>query len=239
MKSLVACAAALLLLALGVGSAQDVATYNVPRAAGPIVIDGQAGDAAWQTAPVITLLFPWESQTGPKQKTEARMLWDDDNLYVFYDCVDEDIVALFANRDDPTYRDDAVEIFINPRPEQETTYFGLELNARAVLYDYVAVPPYAFFKRFQMDGVQLAVHVKGTRNVRGNKDTGWTLELAIPFDNFDRLAKKPVAGDRWRAQLNRWDGVQPDRRLSMWVDPQIDRTSPHVPSRFGWIVFSE
>ncbi|MDZ7639509.1 MAG: carbohydrate-binding family 9-like protein [Bryobacterales bacterium] len=215
-----------------------VPTYRVGRAQAPLAIDGEL-DTAWQKAAAITLLFPWEKQSGAKQKTEARILWDDRYLYVFYACEDEDIVALFTNRDDPTYRDDAVEIFINPRPEQEGTYYGLEMNAGAVLYDYVAVMPRFFFKRFQMNGVQLAVHVRGTRNVRGNQDQGWNLELAIPWENFEILGKKPQAGERWRAQLNRWDGVEPDRRLSMWVNPQIENSWPHVPSRFGWLEFTD
>lgn len=219
--------------------AQDgVPTYAVPRASGAIVIDGEL-DAAWAKAPPIEFVFPWESQTGAKQKTTARMLWDDRYLYVFYDCEDEDIVALFTRRDDPTYRDDAVEIFINPRPSQETTYYGLEMNAGAVLYDYVAVMPRIFYKRFQMEGVQLAVKISGTRNVRGDKDRGWTLELAVPWENFEILAPKPKPGDRWRVQLNRWDGVEPDRRLSMWVDPKVESSWPHVPSRFGWLQFEE
>lgn len=232
-----------LVLALAVGAncpcvfAQDgTPTYAVPRASGALVIDGEL-DAAWEKAPLIEFVFPWESQTGAKQKTTARMLWDDRYLYVFYDCEDDDIVALYTRRDDPTYRDDAVEIFINPKPSQETTYYGLEMNAGAVLYDYVAVMPRTFYKRFQMEGIQLAVHVSGTRNVRGDKDRGWTLELAIPWENFETLATRPKAGDRWKAQLNRWDGIEPHRRLSMWIDPQVESSWPHVPSRFGWIEF--
>ena len=211
--------------------------YTVKRATSVISIDGEMNDDAWEQAPAITLQFPWEDQTGAKQKTEVRLLWNDQYLYALFACEDDDVIALYTNRDDPTYRDDAVEIFLNPRPSQETTYFGLEMNAGAVLYDYVAVMPNVFYKRFQMSGVQLAVNIRGTRNVRGNKDEGWKLEVAIPWENFETLGPRPKAGDRWRAQLNRWDGTAPDRRLSMWVDPKIGNPSPHVPSRFGWLEF--
>jgi hypothetical protein len=40
------------------------------------------------------------------------------------------IVSL-EQHDDPTYQDDAVEIFINPDPKQEVLYYGFEMNARA------------------------------------------------------------------------------------------------------------
>lgn len=67
--------------------------YEVKRAASPIVVDGKPDDKAWGAAGRIELLFPWEAQTGAKQKTVARLLWDDENLYVSYECDDADIVA--------------------------------------------------------------------------------------------------------------------------------------------------
>src|SRR5207247_5886907 len=104
----------------------------------PIGIDGKLDDKAWEAAsPAVSLQFLWENQTGAKQKTSVRLLWDDQYLYVGYDCEDADITAQFLERDDPTYRDDAVEIFINPRPAQTGLYFRLELNERAVLHHYL------------------------------------------------------------------------------------------------------
>jgi hypothetical protein len=39
--------------------------------------------------------------------------------------------------------------------------------------------------------------------------------------------------------LNRWDGVNPDRRMSIWSDPLQARAQPHVPERFGELLFVE
>ena len=181
--------------------------YEVKRAAGRIVIDGKLDDKAWAAAPAIEFIFPWQFQTGAKQKTTAKLLWDDDYLYVGYECQDTDIVALRTERDDPTYLDDAVEFFVNPKPSQTSVYFGLEMNARAVLYDYLMVDTKYVFKRFNMQGVQ--------------------------------LAKRPTPGTIWTANLNRWDGVEPDRRLSMWSDSGEAQPNPHAPARFGQLVFVE
>src|ERR1035438_594916 len=109
--------------------------YEVHRAKSPIVIDGKGDDKAWAAAGKIDLIFPWDAQTGAKQKTTVRLLWDDKNLYVLYECEDADIVAFHTEHDDPTYLDDAVEIFINPMPSQTSMYYGLEMNVRGVLYD--------------------------------------------------------------------------------------------------------
>jgi len=222
----------------GLSAQPAIPRYSVHRAASPIVVDGKLDDRAWQAAPVIDFVFPWDFQTGAKQKTAARLLWDDDYLYVSYDCEDADITAQFLERDDPTYRDDAVEIFINANPSQSGSYFGLEMNARAVLYDYLAYNARYFFKRFNMQGVKLATSIQGTLNMSGDKDQGWSLEVAIPWINFEEIAKRPAPGAVWRANLNRWDGVEPNRRLSMWSDPLQKTPQPHVPERFGELVFA-
>ena len=211
--------------------------YEVKPATSRISIDGKLDDKAWAAAGTIELIFPWESQTGAKQKTTARLLWDDDNLYVSYECEDSDITAQVAERDGPVYNDDAVEIFINPKPSQTNVYLGLEMNVRAVLYDYLHSDGQASFKRFNLQGVRLATNIDGTLNMTGDKDRGWSLEVSIPWANFEELARPPQEGTVWTANLNRWDGTGRNRRLSMWSDPGIDRPSPHVPKRFGELVF--
>lgn len=217
--------------------AQDLPTYDVKRATGRIAVDGKLDDKAWESAGTIELMFPWDQQTGAKQKTIARLLWDDERLYIAYDCEDQDITAQLTERDDPTYRDDAVEIFINPQPDQTDIYIGLEMNAIAVLYDYLRASPRFLFKRFQLQGVQLATDIRGTLNARGDKDQGWTLEVSIPWRNFEEFGKPPVDGSVWAANINRWDGVEPNRRMSNWSDPKQPRPNPHVPSRFGRLRF--
>jgi len=210
---------------------------EVKRAASRITVDGKLDEAAWREAASVEFQFPWE-QPGAKQKTEVRLLWDDEALYLGYDCDDSDIVAHFDQRDDPTYRDDAVELFINPNPKQNF-YYGLEMNARAVLYDYFYAFPQLLIKRFDMTGVKLATHLRGTLNVTSDKDQGWSLELAIPWHNFQELVRKlpPEPGSTWTANLNRWDGVEPKRRLSQWSDSGMEKPSPHNPPRFGKLVF--
>lgn len=215
-------------------------TYEVHRAASAPRIDGQLDDAAWKAARPVVFMFPWPNQTGKMQKTEARLTWDNDNLYVAYASEDDDITAVHTQHDDPTYRDDAVEIFIAP-PGVKNLYFGLEMNARAVLYDYLYPFPQRLVKNYDLRGVRLASAIKGTLNMSGDQDEGWSLEVAIPWAAFADLTNNPVpkVGDRWIANMNRWDGTAPNRRLSQWSDSGLVRADPHYPDRFGQLLFSQ
>jgi len=222
-------------------TSEDLPVYEVRRTTGKMQIDGKLGEADWTAANAVTLNFPWESQTGAKQKTVARILWDDENLYVSYDCEDTEITAVYDTRDDPTYKDDCVEIFISPNEQKLDLYYGLEMNCRAVLYDYFYVFKRSLIRGFDMIGVKLATSMRGTLNAAGDKDEGWSLEVSIPFENFRDMTREipPKAGSSWRINLNRWDGVEPNRRLSIWSPSGMEKPNPHNPERFGRIVFAE
>jgi hypothetical protein len=214
--------------------------YEVHRASGRVVVDGEIGTQEWAAAsPAVEFQFPWDSQTGAKQKTRARLLWDDEYLYVAYECDDADIYAQFTERDDPVYRDDTVEIFLNVKPSQIAAYYGFEVNARGAYNDYICTEAQHYLKRFQMEGLKMSSHIDGTLNMRGDKDRGWSMEVAIPWKNFDSMAPPPKVGTVYTANLNRWDGVEPNRRLSVWSDSKLDWPHPHAPEHFGELVFVE
>jgi hypothetical protein len=94
-------------------------------------------------------------------------------------------------------------------------------------------------KSLDLKGVKLATNLDGTLNLTSDTDRGWSLEVAIPLANFLELnGNKPIAaGTEWTANLNRWDGVEPNRRLSLWSDSAMARPNPHNPKRFGQLVF--
>ena len=169
-----------------------------------------------------------------------KLLRDKETLYVGYEVEDTDITAKYENRDDPTYEEDCVEIFIKPSQGTDS-YFGMEMNARGVLFDYFFPFPHELDKKLNLEGVQLKTTIRGTLNKRDDQDQGWTLEVAIPFKNFAKLATQlpPKNGDQWRVQINRWDGIEDaaGRRMSMWCHSGMKDINPHNPDRFGILVF--
>jgi len=131
-----------------------------------------------------------------------------------------------------------VDLYVNPNPKQALTYYGFEMNARGVMYDYfLTFPDFILLKRFNLEGFRLATTLDGTLNQSGDQDKGWTLEVAIPWENFSDLGPRPKSGAEWKIQLVRWDGTEPNRRLSIWSDSALESTVPHNPARFGTVRF--
>ena len=67
--------------ATGGAMQSDRPEYVVNRAARPIVVDGKLDDKAWKGANVMDLVLA-DSGGVPRQRTQARVLWDDDYLYI-------------------------------------------------------------------------------------------------------------------------------------------------------------
>ena len=219
--------------------------YHAPFTATPPVIDGRLDDEAWAKAPAATLIFPIQDQTGPETRTTIRIVWDSQHLFLAYDCEDADITALHDKRDAPVYEHDCVEVFITPGPESHGLYYGLEMSAAAVFYDYLFVhhaeAGRPIINQFDLAGVRLATHLRGTLNAHGDQDDGWSLEVAIPYASMADLGAAPESCDTWRIQLNRWEGSEPHRRLSMWSAPSDNPPlePPHDPPRFGLLHFTK
>lgn len=218
---------------------EGVPTYVCRRAIDAIAVDGKLDEESWRRAEgTRRFVFPWPEQPGDKQKTTVQLLWDDAALYLGYTCRDADLTAVHTDRDDPTYEDDCVEVFLNPAPDRTEFYYGFEMNCRGVMYDYFMCWPLCILNHFDCKGWQLATRLDGTLNDSTDTDRGWTLEVKIPFANFAGLRKDPPQpGERWRMQMNRWDGKD-KRALSEWTPSGKDVPDPHRPAGFGVLEFS-
>lgn len=227
-------------LCAGTANGEDLPTYKIRRAASPIAIDGRLDEPAWKSAESVRdFQFPWWNQ-GKKEQTVAKMLWDDKYLYVSYRCEDAHIWADHTERDSEVWKDDCVEVFTAPNPDQPDDYFNIEMNVRGAFLDqhHPDGPGKDVAREWNSSGIKIAIAVDGTLNDDSDVDRSWILEVAIPFANFAEVAKRtpPAPGDVWHLSLNRLGGK---------TNPQFSQSSPskteepqfHAPKYFGRVIF--
>ena len=117
----------------------ELPTYQVLRTNEGIQVDGRLDEADWQHAAPIAFVMPWSDlEKEEPQSTTARLLWDDDNLYIIYECVDPYLHSEVTEHDGAVYQEDAVEIFATPNMEVPGNYYGYEMNINGTLLDYIA-----------------------------------------------------------------------------------------------------
>ena len=144
-------------------------TYVCYRADGKLKMDGKLNESSWQkaeaTAPFVDI--SGEGFPAPKYETTAKMLWDDDYLYIGAVLEEEDIKARLTRRDTIIYYDNDFEVFIDPDSDGHN-YFEIETNARGVIFDLMLDKPYRsggnFMVQWDCPGMQMAVHCEGTLN---------------------------------------------------------------------------
>ena len=197
----------LLLVVCGAASwltAQTLPRYEIFRAAGRIVVDGRLDEPAWRQAPAASAFhFNWWTG-GEKEQTIAKLLWDDENLYVGFYCHDKHIAAEVVERHGPVSLDDSVEVFLSPNPGKIHNYYGFEMNVIGTMLNFIRADWYKGPFNWEPDGVRLRTSFSGLR-VKDDAadDDHWILEVAIPLKNFEKDAAHipPREGDTWR--LNR------------------------------------
>ena len=183
--------------------------YMLRQARGEIAVDGRLDEFDWAAASQINaftrILDDYGRVTRP---TRARMLWDEEGLYIAFACRDRNMWALFTEEDDPMWSEEVVEVFIDPDGDG-LDYLELEvnpLNAVVDLHIGRVHPDWVSDKDWDILGLRTAVQVEGTVNDTSDADRGWTVEISIPWAAFEPVITgggKPRVGDRWRLNLYR------------------------------------
>lgn len=199
------------------GSADGQATQPPPTVyecrwtQGPIVLDGQADEAAWKSAQVIDQFgLPWlGAKARPaRTNTAARLLWDREHVYFFAEMVDTDLYADVTEHDGMTWENDVFELFFKPAADQPG-YYEFQVNAAGTVMDmYLPRRGSGGYRRFKKDGdfhVEAKVRLQGTLNAWRDQDASWAVEGRIPWKDFHRTGGRPEPGARWTFALCRYD----------------------------------
>ncbi|MGE0548033.1 MAG: carbohydrate-binding family 9-like protein [Kofleriaceae bacterium] len=186
-------------------------TIHVPHAIGPIQIDGSPADPGWATALTSPEFLTGEGSGDSIGKATAKITWDQDHLYLFILVNDSDIFSEFKNQDDPLWKQDCVELFIDADGNRRG-YVELQVNPNNATFDSWFAGGRAPKGDEAWDsGMITAVKVRGTADVAGDGDQGWEVEIAIPWQAIKggdpNMAVKlpPQVGDRWRMNVVRVD----------------------------------
>jgi hypothetical protein len=183
-------------------------------------IDGKADDTVWRNA----RWTPWfkrpnGKRLNPKIRTRAKLLYDQAALYVFFETYDADIKNPGDKRDDQLWRSDVVELYLDPGHDTKN-YLEFQFAPTGALFDALftshrkpdwrkAAP------NFDMSGIEMKVHLKGTLNQSDDQDQGWSVEVRIPFTELPGVSATPKPGTRWGFNLYRIDSDAPSSGASM------------------------
>ena len=134
---------ALCLLAAIAQAQEPPKRYAAHRAPSAIRIDGRLDDAAWQRAPWTDTFVDIQGAKLPlpRFRTRAKMLWDDEYLYVAAELEEPHVWATLTEHDSVIFHDNDFEVFLNPSGDGRN-YFEFEINALNTGWDLFLPKPY-------------------------------------------------------------------------------------------------
>ncbi len=163
------------------------------RLHGGMAVDGMLDEAAWTSAVPVTAFIQRDPHEGSDatERTEVRLLYDDDALYIgarLHDRAPDSVRALLARRDRVS-SSDRFTVFLDCYRDRRTGfYFGI--NAAGTLYDGTL-----FNDEGDDDTWDGVWEGKAARD-----SAGWTAEIRIPYSQL-RFEKR--GGFRWGVNFSR------------------------------------
>lgn len=189
-------------------------SQEVRRTARPLTIDGRLSEPEWQRAGrSIRLVDP---ATGERidQRTQSRLVWGDDALYVAIESDDRDPQGTLTERDAPVWTEDSVILMLDAGGDGRE-YLEIVVNPMGTVADavYASVsgrdPASAALRT--VEGLEVAVTTETDRRPR------WSAEVRIPWSAFPDFHGEPSAGVTLRGNLARIDRTEGAPSLAAWA----------------------
>ncbi len=177
-------------------------------------LDGRLSEDEWKTAPAISDFTQQEPVEGndPSRRTEVRVIYDADNLYIGAKVFDDpsEILAFQRRRDAGLGTDDRFMWILDTFLDGRTGYF-FEINAAGLMGDGLITGGQGFGINKSWDGIWEA------RTDR--QDDGWSAEIRIPFQTLNFNPESDTWGINFQRTIRRtneeilWRGWRRDQGL--------------------------
>ncbi len=138
--------------------------YTAFRTPHPVAIDGRLDKAVWQAARPTPRFVDIGSGAPAPLATWARVLWDDDHLYIGFEAQEPQVTARLADRDSLLFFENDLEVFI----DGVDSYYELEFNALGTVYEVFFVWRDAYVPGSRWDVPRFDVHSPRVHSFAGD-----------------------------------------------------------------------
>ncbi|MEO0453907.1 MAG: carbohydrate-binding family 9-like protein [Verrucomicrobiota bacterium] len=200
-------------------------------------IDGKGTHPAWLDTEWVQLTK--RTKSGHSLPTKAKLLYSAKGLYFLFHCGDEKIISTFKEDFAELYREDVVEVFIQPDPKGNDPAVYLEYEISPRNQELVILVPnyngkFHGWRPWRYREERETRHQTHIHKEEGNV-TAWTAEFFIPFALMKPLPHvPPKPGNVWKMNLYRIDHDSGERAYWSWKPFE---KSFHEYLRFGDVQF--
>ncbi len=186
---------------------------QVPRASTAVAIEQHDDDQQWLRSVATEPFLQPDSSEAARPYSIARMLWDDEALYLSLYAADQNIAADATPTDSPLWLGDAFDVRIQGDSPTAPVY-AIDVAPNGALSD-ARIASGGSPDRSWHSGARLSIDIDGSLNLaQGEDDEEWVAFVAIPWKSLELT---PHAGLRLRTRIGRCDTLRDgQRRCGQW-----------------------
>jgi hypothetical protein len=211
-------------------------SYDVPKLKKSIKIDADWDKARWKKVKPLTMDYTILAKPEFKPEVHAKMMYDDENLYVIFQVKDRSVRTVTTEINGPVWKDAAVEFFFAPDTLLPKSFFNLEVNSGGTpLLGYTG-------KKIALEDIQqieIAHSLPKTVDPEIPGPITWVIEYRIPLAMIEKYSKvvHPAKGVTWRGNLYKIAEISSNPHYLSWSEIISPKPNFHMPQFFGYLNF--
>ncbi len=218
-------------------------SYAVKKAAVPVTIDANWDKPIWKGVKPVELTFYMGEKPEHIPHVQAKMAYDDANIYVIFRVDDNYIKAVAQKNQDAVCRDSCVEFFFTPGGDVSQGYMNMETNCCGKILLFFQKSRGQDIIKVAADDLKLIEIAHSlpyeTITQEIQTPTVWTLEYRIPLSMIEKYmsVEKPAKGVVWKGNFYKCADMTSKPHWLTWSFVGMPKPDFHRPEFFGTLVF--
>jgi len=218
------------------------AVYHVKRLERPMKIDGEWQKKEWQNLSTIRIVNYMGKIPGFQPAVQARMMYDDENLYVIFRVDDRYVRCITNEINGPVWEDSCVEFFFAPDRNLPERYFNLEVNCGGTPLMHFNIVPRKNTILLEPDDIRMIEIAHSSPQFIDPEiidPVSWTVEYRIPLYIPEKYSPvtRPVKGTEWGANFFKIAENNSNPHYITWSPVDSPVPDFHLPQFFGLLKF--
>lgn len=221
---------------------KNPSVYSVSRLDQFMPIDGNWDKAQWQDVQAAEISNYMGEIPGFRPVAKAKMMYDNENLYVIFHVQDQFVRCLTKDINGPVWEDGCVEFFFAPDTSYPEQYFNLEINCGGTPLMHYNLVGGMESREISVDDIMAIIIKPALPKIIDPEITEpvtWTLEYRIPLAMLEKYSPviRPEKGVTWRANFYKIAENNSNPHYITWSVIDIPKPDFHRPEFFGILKF--
>jgi hypothetical protein len=216
--------------------------YEVLRLNQSLIIDGDWNKPQWLKSKAVVIENYMGSEPGFRPFAQAKMMYDDENLYVIFLVKDRYVRCITRDINGPVWEDACVEFFFSPDVSFPERYFNLEINCGGTPLMHYNIIPDKDINVLEVKDIEMIEIAHSLPQIIDPEITDpitWTIEYRIPLAMLEKYSRitYPESGINWKANFYKIAENSSNSHYLTWSPVENKEPNFHLPQYFGQIRF--